>query len=287
MARARNIKPSFFTNDDLGDLAPLARLLFIGMWTIADFKGCFEYKPKRLKVQLLPYDECDIEQIVTTLEQSRFITIYTVQGQRYIKVLNFNKHQNPHKNEKEGGSEIPDFVEEAASFNENTLNNSELQNIEINHEQDGTDRADSLNLIPDSLNADSKNTHTLSENENSKIEIAATENWQPDSEILLNVIRTSVGAQADAVVAMPDYEFHLGKFNAHWENKIDLTENQKTRKFAAWLIQEFKKYQAKPQHFKNSRQPEKPKVNRNVNDAHGDMPYYAPAIDDVDVGEML
>ncbi len=131
------------------------------------------------------------------------------------------------------------------------------------------------------------NTHTLSENENSKIEIAATENWQPNSEILLNVIKTSVGAQAEQVLAMPDYEFHLGKFNAHWEDKIELSESQKTYRFATWIINEFKKSQAKPQHFKNSRQPEKPKVNRNVNDAHGDMPYYAPAIDDVDVGEML
>ena len=134
---------------------------------------------------------------------------------------------------------------------------------------------------------DNINTHTLSETEISKIEIAATENWQPNSEILLNVIKTSVGAQAEQVLAMPDYEFHLGKFNAHWEDKIELSESQKTYRFATWIINEFKKSQAKPQHFKNSRQPEKPKVNRNVNDAHGDMPYYAPAIDDVDVGEML
>ena len=76
MARARNIKPSFFSNDELSELEPLARVLFIGMWTIADFKGCFEYKPKRLKVQILPYDECDIEQLVSDLDKSGFISIY-------------------------------------------------------------------------------------------------------------------------------------------------------------------------------------------------------------------
>ena len=152
MARARNIKPSFFTNDDLSETNPLARLLFIGMWTIADFKGCFEYKPKRLKVQLLPYDECNIEQLVSDLEKSGFIAIYTVQGQRYIKVLNFTKHQNPHKNERESGSEIPDIDQQDKADEINSLNSNDLQNIEINREQDGTDRADSLNLIPDSLN---------------------------------------------------------------------------------------------------------------------------------------
>lgn len=152
MARARNIKPSFFTNDDLSETNPLARLLFIGMWTIADFKGCFEYKPKRLKVQLLPYDDCDIEQLVIDLEKSRFISIYSVKGRKYIKVLNFTKHQNPHKNEREGGSEIPDIDQQDILLEGNTLESNNLQNIEINREQDGTDRADSLNLIPDSLN---------------------------------------------------------------------------------------------------------------------------------------
>ncbi|MDA5696458.1 hypothetical protein MMY88_19125 [Acinetobacter baumannii] len=152
MARARNIKPSFFTNDELGDVNPLARLLFIGMWTIADFKGCFEYKPKRLKVQLLPYDDCDIEELVTDLEKSGFISKYTVQGRQYIKALNFTKHQNPHKNERESGSEIPDIDQADQELSKNNSNISNLQNIENNLEQDGTDRADSLNLIPDSLN---------------------------------------------------------------------------------------------------------------------------------------
>lgn len=147
MARARNIKPQFFTNDELSELPPLARLLFIGLWTIADFKGCFEYKPKRLKVQLLPYDDCDIEQLVSALDKSRFISIYSVQGQTFGKVLNFNKHQNPHKNEKEKGSDIPDIYQNDAK---NVMFSDNLEDIEINHDQNGSDPADSLNLIPDS-----------------------------------------------------------------------------------------------------------------------------------------
>lgn len=147
MARARNIKPQFFTNDELSELPPLARLLFIGLWTIADFKGCFEYKPKRLKVQLLPYDDCDIEQLVSALDKSRFISIYSVQGQTFGKVLNFNKHQNPHKNEKEKGSDIPDIYQNDA---ENVMFSDNLEDIAINHDQNGSDPADSLNLIPDS-----------------------------------------------------------------------------------------------------------------------------------------
>ncbi|SHL41909.1 hypothetical protein SAMN05216428_102344 [Nitrosospira sp. Nsp11] len=157
MARARNIKPSFFQNDVLGELPPLDRLAFIGMWTIADFKGCLEHRPKRLKAQLLPYDDCDFEVIANNLDKSGFVRIYSVQGQRYIKIINFVKHQNPHKNEKEAGSEIPDLDE-----NDNTIN--AVGGLAINRDKNGTAPADSpfLNpssLIPDSpsLNPDSLN----------------------------------------------------------------------------------------------------------------------------------
>ncbi len=38
------IKPGFFANDDLAECEPLARLLFIGLWTIADSRGVLEHK---------------------------------------------------------------------------------------------------------------------------------------------------------------------------------------------------------------------------------------------------
>jgi hypothetical protein len=143
MARARNIKPSFFQNEELGELSPLTRLAFIGMWTIADYKGCIEFRPKRLKVQLMPYDDCDFEAIANDLDKSGLIAIYTVAGQRYIKIINFEKHQNPHKNERESGSEIPDYAPEAAPSNGSKV-------IENTPEENGTAPADSLFLIPDS-----------------------------------------------------------------------------------------------------------------------------------------
>ncbi|MCM1958018.1 YdaU family protein [Acinetobacter modestus] len=110
---------------------------------------------------------------------------------------------------------------------------------------------------------DNINTHILAENENSQPE----QPWQPDPKILLNVIRQSVGVQAEQVIAMPEYEFCLGNFNAYWENKIDLTDSQRTYKFATWLVQEFKK----PAQTKTKT--EKPKqTGLNVNDAWANQP---------------
>ena len=123
-----------------------------------------EYRPRRLKVRLLPWDDCSIEQLVINLEKSGFISIYSVDGQQYLKVHNFEKHQNPHKNERDKGSEVPPIDQADAVGYENINSNSALHNIEINRDkngtdrdQDGTDRADSFNLIPSYLNPDSSN----------------------------------------------------------------------------------------------------------------------------------
>ena len=44
--RARNIKPGFFKNDALAELDFAGRLLFIGLWGIADRAGRLEDRPK-------------------------------------------------------------------------------------------------------------------------------------------------------------------------------------------------------------------------------------------------
>lgn len=49
MARSRNIKPGFFTNEVLADMPALVRLLFAGLWTIADRDGRLEDRARRLR----------------------------------------------------------------------------------------------------------------------------------------------------------------------------------------------------------------------------------------------
>lgn len=103
--RARNIKPGFFTNDELAELSPLTRLLFVGMWCMADREGRMKDRPKKIKVEILPFDDCDIETELSCLHSSGFITRYEVDGNKYIQINKFAKHQSPHI--KEAPSEIP------------------------------------------------------------------------------------------------------------------------------------------------------------------------------------
>lgn len=171
------------------------------------------------------------------------------------------EREEKRKKGKQGVNDLPPVVNESCNFgDEPPPNHKPLTN---NHKP--------ITSI--------SNTHTLSADENQN------ESWKPDSNILINVIRESVGIQAQKVLDMPDYEFHLGNFNAHWENKIDLTENQRTRKFAQWLILEFKKIKSSGQPKNQSKS--NATVSRNVNDAHGDIPDYVPAVDNVNTEGLV
>ncbi len=100
MARARNIKPAFFLNEDLAEIDPLGRLLFIGLWCLADRAGRLEDRPKRIKIELLPCDHCDVDTLLQDLHDHALIQRYTVGDQRLIQVTNFAKHQSPHHQER-------------------------------------------------------------------------------------------------------------------------------------------------------------------------------------------
>ena len=142
MARSRNIKPGFFLNDELAELHLAARLLFAGLWCVADREGRLEDKPKKIKAQVLPYDNLDIDKLLNDLHDANFIIRYTHEYEKYIQVVNFDKHQNPHKNETE--STIPPYSETAPDKHSTST-------VQVRYKY-GTNRADSLNLIPDSFN---------------------------------------------------------------------------------------------------------------------------------------
>lgn len=103
--RARNIKPGFFENEYLAECDPLARILFAGLWCMADREGRLEDRPKKIKAKILPYDDCDIPALLNQLAQFGFITRYVCDDCHYIQINNFTKHQNPHCKETE--STIP------------------------------------------------------------------------------------------------------------------------------------------------------------------------------------
>jgi hypothetical protein len=148
MARARNIKPSLFTNEVLGTLDPFISMTFVGLWCLADRTGRLEDRPLRIKAELFPYREgLNVNGYLTDLQRFGFIDRYEVDGKKYIQVLKFEKHQSPHHTEKQKG-----YPEKPASNGDSGYLTvmEPLQNIK----QKVSERSDSLipdSLIPDSL----------------------------------------------------------------------------------------------------------------------------------------
>lgn len=105
--RARSLKPGFFKNEELAELPPLARILFVGLWCMADREGRLEDRPKRIKAEVLPYDSCSVASLLDLLASSpeRFIVRYSVDDKPYIAIPSFCQHQSPHI--KEAESTIP------------------------------------------------------------------------------------------------------------------------------------------------------------------------------------
>lgn len=162
--RARNIKPGFFTNEVLGTLDPIVCLTFAGLWCLADRDGILEDRPLRIKGELFPYREnLDINGYLTVLERCRFITRYTHEGESYIQVANFTKHQSPHNTERAKGYPKPT---ERKSCNGNHLDDlngyTTVKTPLSNGEVTAQERPDSLiHGFTDSLITDSS-THGTS-----------------------------------------------------------------------------------------------------------------------------
>lgn len=97
--RSRNIKPGFFENERLAELSPLTRILFAGLWCYADREGRFEWRPKRIKALILPYDDCDVEEMLMSLHAAKFIYIYMTGNDKFGLLPKFKVHQNPHPHE--------------------------------------------------------------------------------------------------------------------------------------------------------------------------------------------
>lgn len=116
MARARNIKPGFFANEYLAELSPHARLLFIGLWTEADREGRLEWRPKKIRAAIFPYEDVDIYALMDELEgcPDKVVFRYCQGDASYIQITNWHRHQKPHIREAESKIPAPDTYPEKA-----------------------------------------------------------------------------------------------------------------------------------------------------------------------------
>ncbi|WP_151984950.1 hypothetical protein [Acinetobacter radioresistens] len=130
------------------------------------------------------------------------------------------------------------------------------------------------------------NTHTNAQTENQN------QNWNPDLEQLTTALKgTKYSHRISEILSMEDFQFHLGNFNAHHENNHQISDNQKLRKFAQWIFQEFEKSlekaERKNKHTTGYSRSEKPGSPLEVNAAWNNQPaqQYAPVTSPVQIPE--
>lgn len=108
--RIRTIKPEFFLHEGLFEAERSAklplRLAFAGLWCAADREGRFKWEPRRLGVQVLPYDGVDFSRVLDALATRGFIRKYASGTGEYGVIPSFTVHQVINNRERE--SELPE-----------------------------------------------------------------------------------------------------------------------------------------------------------------------------------
>ncbi len=113
MARIRTVKPELFRHEALYEAEqktglPL-RLAYIGMFTACDREGRFKWKPRSLKLDVLPYDNIDFSRVLDALVTHGFIVKYELDGDEFGCIPSWNQHQVV--NNRESSSTIPSLEE--------------------------------------------------------------------------------------------------------------------------------------------------------------------------------
>jgi hypothetical protein len=107
MARIRTIKPDFWTDEKITECSMSARLLFIGIWNFADDNGNLQRSAKKVKMQVFPADSLDCEPLIQELMSHGMLIEYSVNGEFFMHIKGFKKHQVINRPSKSGIPQPP------------------------------------------------------------------------------------------------------------------------------------------------------------------------------------
>ena len=164
---------------------------------------------------------------------------------------------------------------EVTTLSLSKLGGSTFSNGEAPHFKKGTNTETTTEITTDiNTQQDSPENSTSSE-------------WSPNLEQLATALSTTKYSQrVHEILKMENFQFHVGNFNSHHEKNHQLTDNQKLRKFAQWIFQEFEKELTKAEcTAKQSSVRISEKPNRNVNEAWKDIPEFQGHVEPVEIPE--
>ncbi len=94
MARKRMIDPEFFLNEKLASVKAHSRLLYIGLWGLADDNyATLPNRPEWIKAQIFPYEQVDIKLHLKELEKIGDIVLFKHEDFEYWYIPSFFIYQ--------------------------------------------------------------------------------------------------------------------------------------------------------------------------------------------------
>lgn len=126
MARKRMIDPNIWQSEDFSKLSTLGKLVFIGLFSLADDEGRGRSNPVYLKSTLFPYEEgirsADIDKTLSEISSNMSVIFYSCDGSSYYSLYNWNTWQ---KIDRPTESKIPEYDKETMQrlFDEYSTNN--------------------------------------------------------------------------------------------------------------------------------------------------------------------
>lgn len=99
MARIRSIKPEFWTDSFMVQLPPLARLIYIALWTAADDHGLIPDEPERLAMEVMPKEDGLVfDDWMQLFEASGRIDLFAAEdGSTFYRIAKWLNHQRVDK----------------------------------------------------------------------------------------------------------------------------------------------------------------------------------------------
>lgn len=116
--RIRTIKPEMWADECVGDLCHGARLLLVGLITMADDEGRLRELPAAILGHVFPYDEVSTTKLarwLSDVEAGGMIVRYAHASKRYIAFRHWTRHQKVDRPSESDLPAPPEFVESSTN----------------------------------------------------------------------------------------------------------------------------------------------------------------------------
>ena len=105
MGRIRAIKPELLEDQKAQKLDDKTWRLFVSMWLLADDYGALRAHQEYLSCYVFQDVTVDTDKLLQTLEKNGMVTLYQVNGEHYLIINNWDKHQ---KIQRKGRRRVPE-----------------------------------------------------------------------------------------------------------------------------------------------------------------------------------